>query len=94
MLDLDCVGPALPEYSECTRVGGWRAQEHHRDLEPGRVLGTVERSEGGVAQPLTDVDPGTEGPAYQGRLGAWTRARVVLGSTPDAGSRAQGRFSR
>jgi hypothetical protein len=94
MLDLDRVDAALSEQSEFTRVGGCGAQEHDGDLEPGRVLGTVERSEGGVPPPLMDADPGTEGPAHQAGLGARTRARVVLGSALDTAGRAQQLFSR
>src|SRR5439155_24080548 len=75
MLDLDRVAAALPQQSECTRVGRCVAEEDDRDLEPGRVLGTVERSEGGVPQPLPDADPGTEGPAHQAGLAAGTSAR-------------------
>jgi len=73
---------------------GWGAEEHDGDLEPGRVLGTVEGSERGVPQPLTDADPSMEGPAHQAGLGARTRARVVLGPALNTGGRAQLLFSR
>jgi hypothetical protein len=94
MLDLACVAKALLMESECTRVSGCGTQEHDGDLEPARVLGTVERSEGSIPTPLTDPDPCMEGPARQAGLGARSRARVVLGSALDTGSGAQLLFSR
>ena len=46
MLDLDRVPEALPQQGECDRIGGSGAQEQDGDLDPGRVFGTVVRSDG------------------------------------------------
>jgi hypothetical protein len=75
MLDIACGLQAWPPWGQLRTA----AQDQDRDLDPARVLGTIVPAHRGIAQQLTDVDPGTEGTAHE-RIAKRSRALIVLRS--------------
>jgi hypothetical protein len=88
MPDSGSMTETFPQELERDGIGGG-AEDQHLELGPVvQVLGTVQRPEGELAQPLAEPDPLLQDPPRQG-LPAGTHVRIVLGPAVGTERRSQ-----